>query len=162
MTAKDAIKHTIDMCHQILTTYVSDLTDADLFIRPVPKANHIAWQLGHLITSEREMMSGPGYQMPGLPAGFAEAYTPETSKSDDARKFKKKEEYLALLDRQRAATLAALESVPEADLDKPAPESMQSYVQTIAGIFNLIGLHELMHAGQFVAVRRKLGKPVLI
>ena len=162
MTTKDAIKNTCDVCHEVLTTYLSDLTDADLLVRSVPEANHSAWQLGHLITAEREMMTTAGYEMPDLPADFAEAYTPETSKSDDAAKFHEKDEYLALLGQQRAATLATLDALPEADLDKPAPESMRSYVQTIGGIFNLIGLHELMHAGQFVAVRRKLGKPILI
>ena len=162
MTAKDVIKHTIDMCHQVLTTYIGDLSDADLMLRSVPEANHTAWQLGHLAASEHQMMTGPGYKMPDLPAGFAEAYTPETSKSDDPAKFHKKDEYLALLEEQRAATLATLDGLPEADLDKPAPEPMQSYVATIGGIFNLIGMHDLMHAGQFVPVRRKLGKPVLI
>jgi hypothetical protein len=159
MTAKDVIKNTMEMCQMVLKTYIEDLNDADLMIRSVPGANHIAWQLGHLISSEHHMMTGPGYKMPDLPANFAEAYTPETSKSDDPTKFHKKAEYLALIDEQRKATLATLDSLPEADLDKATPEDMQSYVKTIGAIFNLIGMHDLMHAGQFVPVRRKLDKP---
>lgn len=161
MTSKDAIKHTIDFCHQVLTAYISDMSDADLTVRPVPEANHIAWQLGHLITSEHQMMTGLGHQMPELPAGFAEAYTKETSKSDDPAKFQKKQEYRAEMARQREATLSALQRTDEADLDQPGPEEMREYAPTVGAILNLIGAHELMHAGQFVPVRRKLGKPIL-
>jgi uncharacterized damage-inducible protein DinB len=161
MTTKDAIRNTIDTCHGVLTAYVGDMTDADLLVRPVPEANHIAWQLGHLVAAEHEMMTELGHQMPQLPAGFAESYTKESSRSDDSAKFHSKDEYLKLMAQQREATLAALEATPESDLDKSAPESMRDYVPTVGAALNLIGMHELMHAGQFVPVRRQLGKPVL-
>ena len=40
----------------------ADLSDADLLVRPAPSANHIAWQLGHLIASERNLVeaAAPG------------------------------------------------------------------------------------------------------
>ena len=41
-------------------------------------------------------------------------------------------------------------------------EAMRDYAPTIGAVFNLIGLHAMMHAGQFVPVRRMLGKPILI
>ncbi len=94
MTPNDAIKLTIDMANEILTTYLSDLGDADLMVRSVPGANHIAWQLGHLVSSEQSMLTGVGFAMPDLPDGFAASYTKETSTSDDATKFHKKDEYL--------------------------------------------------------------------
>ncbi|MFQ5806215.1 MAG: DinB family protein [Phycisphaerae bacterium] len=162
MTPEDAIKNTIDTCHEVLTAYVSDMSDADLLIRPVPEAHHIAWQLGHLVMSEHQMVGELGHKMPELPDGFAESYTPEAAKSDDAAKFHGKAEYLELLTRQREATMAALGATREADLDEPTPESMREYAPTVGSLFNLVGIHELMHAGQFVPVRRKLGKPVLI
>jgi len=162
MTGKDAIKNTIDVCQDVLTTYLSDLSDADLMVRPVSAANHIAWQLGHLVASEHQMMAQAGYKMPDLPDGVAESHTPETAKSDDPAKFYKKEQYLAWMKQQREGTVAALDALPEADLDTPSPESMRSYAATIGVVFNLIGIHQMMHAAQFVALRRKLGKPVLI
>jgi hypothetical protein len=161
MTANEAIKNTIDICHEILTSYVADLTDAELMVRPVPEANHIAWMLGHVIASEHEMMTMLGHKMPDLPAGFAEAYTKETSTSNDPAKFHKKDQYLALLAQQREATLAALVATPETDLDKPGPEEMREYAPTIGAALNIVGVHQLMHAGQFTPIRRKLGKPVL-
>jgi len=162
MKANDVIKITIDMANEILTTYLSDMSDADLMVRSVPGANHIAWQLGHLVSSEQSMLSGAGFPMPGLPDGFADSYTKETSTSDDASKFHKKDEYLKLMAEQRASTLAALAALPEADLDKPSPEPMREYAATIGALFNIVGIHVMMHAPQWVPVRRKLGKPVLI
>lgn len=162
MTPKDVIKNTINMAHEILTTYLGDLGDADLMVRSVPGVNHIAWQLGHLISSEHEMLTGAGCKMPDLPDGFAAAYTKETSTSDDPAKFEKKDRYLELMEQQRAGTMAALEAIPDADLDKATPEAMQEYAPTVGSAFNLIGVHTLMHAPQFIPVRRKLGKPVTI
>jgi len=162
MTPKDVIKNTINMGQDVLATYLSDLGDADLMVRSVPGANHIAWQLGHLISSEHQMLTDAGYRMPALPDGFAEAYTKETSTSDQAKRFHKKQQYLEWMGQQRAATLTALEAASNADLDKPSPERMREYAPTIWAVFNLVGIHLMMHAAQFVPVRRKLGKPVLI
>src|SRR4029078_8537321 len=88
MNAREAIKLNINTAHMICQGYLADLTDADLLVRPVPGANHIAWQLGHLLTGEHEMMQEayPG-SMPALPAGFAEKYTNDTSKLDSASAF---------------------------------------------------------------------------
>ncbi|MCH7812768.1 MAG: DinB family protein [Planctomycetes bacterium] len=162
MTTKEVIKNTIDTGQFILTTYLSDMADADLLVRPVPGANHAAWQLGHLVASEFDMMSKLGYRMPALPDGFAESYTKETTSSDDPAKFHTKEQYVAWLQEQRGGTLAALEGAAEADLDKPSPESMRDYAPTVGVAFNLIGIHLNMHAAQLAVLRRKLDKPVLI
>ena len=73
MNARQALKESMDSPTMIAKAYLEDLSDADLLIRPVEGANHIAWQLGHLISSEHNMieMVCPG-SMPALPDGFAE------------------------------------------------------------------------------------------
>jgi uncharacterized damage-inducible protein DinB len=162
MTAKDTIRGTIELAHSITQAYLSDLSDADLLVRPAAGANHVAWQLGHLIGSEHHMMSSIGVTMPEVPAGFIEAHDKEAAKSDDPQRFSGKDEYLALMRKMHDATLEALQATPDADLDKPGPEAMRDYAPTVGAVFNMIGAHELMHVGQFAAVRRKLGKPVLI
>jgi hypothetical protein len=162
MTAKDAIRNTINFCRQVTLGYLKDFTDADLLVRSVPAANHTAWQLGHLLVSERDMVAGLGHEMPDLPHGFTEAYAAEAATSNDPGKFSKKADYLDLMESMRAATLGALDATPEAALDKPAPEAMRSFAPTVGSVFMLVGTHELMHAGQFVPIRRKLGKPVTI
>ena len=41
-------------------------------------------------------------------------------------------------------------------LDAPSPESFREYFPTVGQMFTLIGTHPMMHAGQFVVVRRQL------
>jgi hypothetical protein len=162
MNAREAIRLNIDCANGICQGYLADLTDAELLVRPVPGANHIAWQLGHLLTSEREMVEEvcPG-SMPALPAGFAEKYTKETAALDAPSAFHSKAVYMDLFERLRSATARALEKLTDADLDKPAPEKMRSYVKSVGDLFSLQGTHWVMHAGQWAVVRRKLGRKPL-
>ena len=81
---------------------------------------------------------------------------------DDPAKFLNKQQYLDLFDKQRAATKAALDKLNDTDLDRPSPERLQKMFPTVGAVFGLIASHPLMHAGQFVTIRRQLGKPVLI
>ncbi len=162
MSIAEHIKESLGPPTFVVKGYLEDLSDADLMVRPTPGANHIAWQLGHLIASEREMIESvcPG-SMPLLPAGFAEKHTTETAKSDKPADFHTKAEYVKLMDQQRAGTLAALAKLSDADLAKPGPEKMRQFAPTVGVMFAGQGLHWMMHAGQWAVVRRKLGRKPL-
>jgi uncharacterized damage-inducible protein DinB len=164
VNAKDVLKHALTMNRFVLTTYLSDLSDADLQQRPGPGANYLAWQLGHLIAAEAQFFLPqiPGAKAAELPAGFAEAHAREKAASDDRAGFRTKEEYLALFGKVREATLKALEDVPEADLDKPITGQLARICPNVGSVFFLAANHEMMHAGQIAVLRRKLGKPILI
>ncbi len=162
MTAKDVFTMTIDTAHWITTTYLEDLSDADLLVRPLPGMNPVAWQLGHLICSEHQMVSALGHSMPALPDGFAQAHSKEAAAGNDTSKFAGKSGYVSLMKKMHEATKAALLATADTDLDKPGPEQMRSYAPTVGAVFNIIGTHEFMHHGQIVALRRKLGKPVVV
>ncbi len=161
MNAKDAIKQVVDFSHNIVRDYVQDLTDAELLTRSVPNANHIAWQLGHLIAGDAQMVGLLGRKPAVLPSGFVEQHTPESARSDDPAKFRRKGEYLDLAEKSRVATQAAIDATPESQLDQPAPEPMRAYAPTIGAALMILGTHWLMHAGQFVPIRRRLGKDPL-
>src|SRR5262249_37750246 len=132
--------------------------DADLLVRPVPGANHIAWQLGHLIASEHHMISKsvPGADLPALPAGFSEQHGKETASKDTG--FRTKAEYLDLFGKMRKASIGGVAKRPGAAPDRPPGGEFAPPV----GAMLLLGpSHPTMHVGQFPVVRRKLGKPVL-
>lgn len=162
MNAMDMIRNSLNMGDMITKSYLGDLTDTEMMLRPHPNCNHIKWQLGHLIASEHGINSAvlPA-GMPPLPEGFAERYSKDAAGSDDPAAFDSKDLLMATYEAQRAATLAALESLSESDLDRPSPESMQNYAPTLGAALNLHGHHHLMHGGQWVVVRRSLGKPAL-
>jgi len=75
MTAKDAIKLALDNNHSMFIMFLADLGDADLLVRPVPGANHIAWQVGHLIVSEVKISGAVGSTETPLPSGFVERHS---------------------------------------------------------------------------------------
>jgi DinB superfamily len=159
MDAKQAIRMSMGQAENIVDDYLKDLSDAELLVRPLPGANHIAWQLGHLIQSEHEMldMVSPG-SMPKLPEGFEQKHTKDTAGSDDPKTFLKKDEYVRLQKEQRAGTLAVLAKIDAGELAKPGPEPMRDYFPTVADIIGGQATHWLMHAGQWAIVRRKLGR----
>jgi hypothetical protein len=120
MNAMEALRIALTSTRDMLPMYLGDLSDADLLVRPVANANHIAWQLGHLIVSESRMgQQLPGARYPELPAGFAEQHGKEKAAQDPPRGFATKAVYLDLFNKVRGATLAALDTLSEADLDRP-------------------------------------------
>ena len=141
--------------------YVQDLEEADFMLRPVPGMNHIAWQMGHLITSSQKMLGMLGQPAPELPPGFEIGHGKEMAACDDPGKFATKEVYLDLSAKIKEASLAALDAIPDNTLEEPGPEPMREYAPTVAAVLSMLGAHWLMHSGQFVAVRRKLGKAPL-
>jgi hypothetical protein len=161
MKAQDAIRTALTGTQQILTMYLQDLSDADLLVRPVPHANHIAWQLGHLIAAERGMGAEnlPSVKYPELPAGFAERHNKETASKDTG--FGTKAEYLDLFNKVRQTSIDALAKLTDADLDKPATGGVARMAPNVGAVMQLMASHAMMHGGQFSVVRRKLGKPVL-
>ncbi len=146
----------------VLTKYLDDLSDADLLIRTSPNANHIAWQLGHLISAEKGIVTSqlPGSAYPELPAGFDEQHSKDTVTKDTG--FLSKAQYVDLYNKVRAATRATLAKLSDADLDKPSTGRMAAMFPKLGAVLTLAANHPLMHAGQFASVRRKLGKPVAI
>ena len=163
MDAKDAIRSSANLSTLVLTSYISDLDDADLMRRPGEGCNHLAWQLGHLIAAEvmllEKVAPGQGIELPG---GFAEAHAKEASGNDDPAGFHGKRTYVELFDKVRAASQAALDAYAQSDFDNPAPDEFRDFCPTMGDLFTLIATHPMMHAGQFVIVRRQLGKPILM
>jgi hypothetical protein len=164
MTGVDVVKASLTSTKGIFEMYFADFSDDDLFVRPVPSANHTAWQLGHLIMAERAMVVEqlPLAPMPALPDGFAEAHNKARAKHDGKEGFYTKAEYSQLFNDIRTATIAAVEKLTDADLDQPSKGSMAPWAPRLGDFMLLIANHSLMHGAQFTVVRRALGKPVLM
>ncbi|MFO0802545.1 MAG: DinB family protein [Gemmataceae bacterium] len=162
MTGTKAIKTALEATGHLFTNPLNDLSDADLLVRPVPGANHIAWQIGHIITSEIGLVTSqiPDAKFPELPTGFKDTHGMKQTGADTGA-FLTKAEYVDLFNKTRAATIAAVEKLTDADLDKPTSGNMAAMAPTLGAWLLLVSNHTLMHGSQFSVVRRKLGKPVL-
>lgn len=163
MDAKSVIKETFGISNMVLNSYISDLTDAELMRRPGLGCNHVAWQLGHLISSECGLLNGiRAGAAPELPEGFEAKHSKEQKDNNNPADFLTKQEYIDLASKVHASVIACLDAFPEAKLDDPSPEHLRGMFPTLGSVFILIATHSMMHAGQLVPVRRELGKPVLI
>jgi DinB family protein len=159
MNAKDAARSTMNTADFFVESYLSDITPQEMFVRPAPGANHLAWQLGHLISAETRLVeaAAPG-SMPALPDGFAERHTKDTAASVNPTDFLSKEEYFKLAKSVRAATLKALENISDGDLEKPVTGRVPPFVKRGIDCFVTAGGHWILHAGQWVVLRRYLGR----
>jgi uncharacterized damage-inducible protein DinB len=160
MGPKDVIRNSLDTSDFTIKTYLNDLSDEDLRVTVVEGMHPIAQQLGHLITAEHmfQEMVEPG-SAPALPDGFQDAHDIKKTGGDPSG-YRSKEEYLRLWDVHRAATKALLDRVGDSELDDNRDGKLPPWAPTVSAVLNMAGLHALMHAGQFVAVRRKLNKPI--
>lgn len=164
MDPKDLIRQTLRSSDAFIDLYLNGMDSPDLLVAAVPGMNPIAWQMGHLISVERAILNAlePGAS-PDLPAGFEEAHGKGKGQEGDPASFAGVAEYRALWQAQRAATMAALDRMTEADLEQPNPvERLRHRATTVGEAFNFLGLHTMLHVGQFVAVRRCLAKPVAL
>ena len=96
--------------------------------------------------------------MPPLPDGFAERHTKDTAWSDDPGNFLSKDEYLKVAKSVRAGTLKVLDTLSESDLDRPVSARVPPFVKRAGDCFVTVGMHWMGHSGQWVVLRRKLGR----
>ena len=145
----------------LLGMHLADMSESDLLVRPVANANHANWQLGHLALAETNMLTMCGIPMPALPAGVAEKYSKEASKSDDAAAFLKKDQLMSLLQSARNGSIAWAKSATLEQLAAPTAEKLRGFAPTCGDLLAMLAAHDAMHMGQIQVIRRKLGKPIL-
>lgn len=163
MNIKTILESSLRMSSNVMKAYLEDLSDEELMLRPAENANHVKWQLGHLISAEKSFLSAlidtPSVE---LPDGFAEKHAKDKAGIDDPSSFFPKDVYLELMDKTRSATIKLLQELDDSRLDEDSPEMIRSLAPKIGNLIALCGEHYLMHAGQIAVLRRKLGKPVVI
>ena len=104
MTAKDALTNQLISTQQMLGMFLADLSDADLQMRPVPDANNIAWQLGHLIASEGAIGAMIDFKYPELPPIVKLLGTGASSQTHPDGGNLSKAQYMSLFNAAREAT----------------------------------------------------------
>lgn len=162
MSFQSVAQELLGTSRYVMTAYLSDMTDEDILVCPVPGAHHAAWQLGHLISNERRMVegvrSGSGIE---LPIDFEIAHGKDVA-LDAVRGALPIAHYVELLRSQREKTLSLLSQLSESDFERPAPDFMRGYAKHVSSVFLSIASHELMHAGQIAVIRRLLGKAIVV
>ncbi len=163
MNAKSALTDTLRFSQNLVNGFLADVSDEEMKVRPVEGANSIAWQLAHLIASEASFGAAlPVAKYPAVPEAIKAGGKSSPNGNPCEGCGLPKVELLDWFNRVREATIKAVETIDERDLDTANPnEGMRRLAPTFGALFLLANNHTMMHAGQWSVIRRKLKKPVL-
>jgi len=143
---------------KVIEMFAADLTPAEYLHRPVPKANCVAWTLGHLVMATRMMSAAFGVSdLPALPEGFEKRYSQKEG-APEASDYGETSVLIPLLSAHmelfaKAVELSSAEKLAGA---LPSPHPMFGTLEELAAF---APLHTAIHAGQISTIRRSLGRP---
>ena len=136
-----------------LVKMVGDLSPEEWLSHPDGKCNHIAWIVGHVIWTRKQLLKrlGTEWSQPWLDL-FARG-----AKCEDGAAYPSP---AAMIDAWKGASqalAAALDNVTEEALAQPAKNGPPSPDGKESGIVNFLAIHETYHVGQASYLRGWLG-----
>lgn len=160
MQTKDAIQFALSISNRVVLDVIDEMSDAATTF-PTPNGGcHPLWVLGHLTLVEGMIPAALFGEE--NPAAEWQQYFGENSEAvADARAYppfsQLREKYLQLRERN----LKILESLTDADLDKPTkapPKGREREFATYGQSFLVLALHQTMHRGNVTDARRAAGR----
>ena len=164
MHMKDAIKFALSISNRTVLSVIDEMSDAATTF-PTPNGGcHPLWVLGHLTLVEGMIPAALFAEK--NPAAEWQQYFGENSETvADAGAYppfaEVRQKYLQLRERN----LNILESLSEADLDKPTkapPRGREREFATYGQSFLVLALHQTMHRGNLTDARRAAGRTALV
>jgi uncharacterized damage-inducible protein DinB len=163
MYMKDAIKFALSISNGVVLSVIDEMSDAATTF-PTPNGGcHPLWVLGHLTLVEG-IIPAALFAEKNPAAEWQEYFGENSEPVADARAYppfaEVREKYLQLRERN----LNILESLTEADLDKPTkapPNGREREFATYGQSFLVLALHQAMHRGNLTDARRAAGRTAL-
>jgi hypothetical protein len=136
-----------------LTKMVSDIPHKEWHRHPDGQCNHIAWIVGHVIWTRKQLLArlGTEWSQPWLGL-FARGV-----KCEDGAGYPSPDVLLEAWGEVSGELDAALNSVSEEVLAQPAKNGPPSADGKYSGIVNFLAIHETYHLGQASYLRSWLG-----
>lgn len=160
MTANGAIVFSLKTSKDLMHRFVEDLRPEEYLHRPAPKANCVAWLLGHLILTERRALANLGVpqgEMPQLPEGFEKRFARDEA-APGAADFGDVTPLLPLWERHRQMLIDKVSAATAEQLDRPL-EKQHPRFSKAGEMAAFMAQHAMLHTGQISTIRRSLGKP---
>ena len=163
MHMKDAIKFALSVSNRVVLSVIDEMSDTATTF-PTPNGGcHPLWVLGHLTLVEG-MIPAALFAEKNPVAEWQQYFGENSEPVADARVYppfaEVREKYLQLRERN----LNILESLTEADLDKPTlapPKGREKEFATYGQSFLVLALHQTMHRGNLTDARRAAGRTAL-
>ena len=160
MHTKDAIKFALTISNGAVLSVIDEMSDAATTF-PTPNGGcHSLWVLGHLTLVEGmipEVLFGEKNAAADWQSHFGENSQPVAKAKAYPPFAEVREKYRQLRERN----LKLLESLSEADLDKPTkapPKGREKEFATYGQSFLVLALHQTMHRGNVTDARRAAGR----
>lgn len=163
MQAIDLVRSSLGLGDYLFQALLKDLRDHPLATQSPAGGNHAIWTLGHITLLEAALptvLSGGTNPL----AKWEPLFSAGTKPSLDAAAYPSFDELLAAYREHRAILMKQLDDVGEAGMDRvPAqiPTGFEPLMATFGQTFQLMAMHQMLHAGELADVRRSLGlKPL--
>lgn len=164
MNTIDFIKLSIQSSKNWILGLANDIKDEPL-VAPTPHGgNHPLWCLGHLAYSEANLVTtlckGETNPLAEWESIFQMGAKPSTAPND----YPSIDEVSIKLDEVNATTMAFLDSIDEADLDRAshAEGHWQEWFPTVGHCLSAIPIHFAFHGGQIADARRAAGRETMM
>jgi uncharacterized damage-inducible protein DinB len=165
MTTIEFIRKGMERTASMTLKLIDDMKDQPLTFPTANGGNHPLWILGHLAYAEGQI----NHVMTGRPnplADWKELFGPGTQPVAEAARYPAFDGLRKAFDDRRAETLRVLDTLTDADLERPSaacPPERQQFMGTYAQCLMMAMLHPLTHRGQVADARRAAGrKPVFM
>ena len=165
MKTLELIRYQLEMSKNLTAGLLADMADAPMTFPTPNGGNHPTWVAGHLAYAEgsliQHMMLGEANPLIEWQSLFGIGSQPTA----DAADYPPLGDLLAKWDEMRVNTLKVLDSLSEADLEKPSanvPEGREQTFGTYGKILTMVAFHPLLHRGQVADARRAAGRDKLM
>jgi len=161
---KDAIRFSLNLADQAMFNSLGKIDDIPLTFPTGEGGCHPLWVLGHLAFVEGlayEMLAGGENPC----AEWASLFAPDSIPTDEVGKYPAIEKVRVRYLHLRQMNLQFLDSLSDADLDKPTPwqpKGVEEHFATYGKALLTIALHQMAHRGQITDAIRSAGRAVPI
>ena len=135
-----------------------DVPEGDLWTRPTPHSNPMLWIFGHMVNTRVSLLKLLGGDFdPGWGDVFARG-----AALHDATGYPDRGTVSAVSREVNARLYAALGTLTDADVARPATRAFTPAVKTLGDQVSFLTMHDTYHTGQLGYVRKALGLPGVV
>jgi uncharacterized damage-inducible protein DinB len=164
MNTIDLLLDRLRYARQWTLSLLADIDERDWFNPPRPGLGHVAWQVGHIASSEIVLVHMRCFDRPYAdcaPDRYQSLFGRGSKPVSDRTAYPPVAEIRAFFDRVQQEALALVAALPESRLPEPTHGDPHPMFTHKGGAIGMAAMHEAFHAGQIALTRRLAGKAPL-
>lgn len=163
MQAIDLVRSALHLGDHVFQALVADLREHPLATQSPVGGNHALWTLGHITLLDAAVPSILGGGTNPL-AKWQPLFSMGSKPSSDASWYPAFDELVGAYRKHRANLMKLLDHAGESSMSRvptQIPPGFEKPMATFGDTFQLIAMHQMLHAGELADIRRAVGlKPL--